>query len=265
MVFLMPTCKRVTALLTDYREGALPLHHWLGVRLHLAACPPCRALLKAFEHTPTLLRRAWGDGPVPQAEQALASVLAALREGRVPRGPQHHPEPEAWAALEAGGDPFLALLLRVHLGHCETCRDIRRGDGAIPPGQDPLASLRPHLPPESQWRWIKRGLGGGRAAVLMEDPVRGASLILTCLPGGRCAPAHEHTGRECALILCGALQDGPAKLRTGDWIAHPSGHRHGPSADSGAECWALIALERPVRFMGWRGVIANRFSAVAPH
>ena len=255
MTILIPTCERVTALLTDLEEGALGPLDWLGLKLHLILCPPCQAFLDAFERTPALLRQAWDDRPDSMAERALAGALTALREGRLPRGPQHHPEPEAWAALAPGGDPWKALLLRAHLGHCEGCRKTHGGDQAIAPATDPLETLRPHLPPEARWRWIRRGLGGGRVAVLQEDPVTGASLNLACFPGGRSTPVHDHPGFECALILTGALQDGPAHLRPGDWIAHDPGHIHGPTADPGAECWALVSLERPVRFTGWRGAI----------
>lgn len=260
MTFLMPTCERVTALLTAYEEGALGPLDWIGMKLHLALCPPCQTFLETFDRLPVLLRRAWVDAPTSRAgdtpaEQALAGALAALREGRVPRGPQHHPEPEAWAALDSGGDPFLALLLRVHLGHCGTCRDTPGRGQPIPPSDDPLAALRPHLPPETQWRWTRRGLGGGRVAVMQKDAATGATLNLACLPGGLSTPVHNHEGLETALILCGALQDGPAHLRAGDWIAHGPGHLHGPTADPGEECWALVTLERPVQFTGWRGAL----------
>lgn len=256
MTFLMPTCEQAVALLTAYEDGALGPFDWLGLRLHLALCPPCRIYLGDFERMPALLQQAWdaqptAAGPTP-AEQALAGALAALREGRIPRGPQHHPEPGAWAALGTGGDPLQALLLRVHLGHCESCRDARGGEQAILPSEDPLQALRPHLPPESQWRWIRHGLNGGKAAIVQRDPATGASLNLACLPGGHRTPIHNHRGQECALVLCGALQDGPAHLRAGDWITHDPGTLHGPSADPGGECWALIALERPVQFTGWR-------------
>ncbi len=255
MTVLIPTCERVVDLLTDYEDRALGPLDWLGVRLHLALCPPCRIFLEAFERTPALLRRALDDAAAPAAEHALAAALTALREGRVPRGPQHHPEPEAWAALDPGGDPLRAILLRLHLGHCESCRELRGGHTAIPPSREPLETLRPYLPPESQWRWIRRGLGGGRVAIVQKDPATGASLNLACLPGGRSTPVHDHQGLECALVLCGALQDGPAHLHAGDWIAHDPGHIHSPTADPGAECWALITLERPIRFAGWRGAI----------
>ena len=271
MTFLIPTCERVVSLLTDYEEGALGPVDWFGLRLHLALCPPCQTFLASFERTSILLRRAWeaeppaAAGPTP-ADRALAGALAALREGRLPTGPQLHPEPQAWAALETGGASLQSLLLRVHLGHCEACRGNQGPGQAIPLAGDPLVALRPHLPPESQWRWIKRGLGGGRVAILQEDPSTGASLSLACLPGGRSTPVHNHLGLECALVLCGALQDGPAHLHAGDWIAHLPGHLHGPAADPGEECWALIALERPIQFTGWRGalgLLTRRSSAAA--
>lgn len=258
MTLFLPTCERVTGLLTAYEEGALGPLDWLGVKLHLALCPPCKAFLEAFDRTPALLRQAWqpwDDEPIPVAEHALSGALAALREGRVPSGPQHHPEPEMWSALAPGGDPLLALLLRLHLGRCPSCRDLHGEQEAISLEGDALAALRPHLPPESQWRWIRRGLGGGRVAIVHQDAATGATLHLACLPGGRRSPLHSHQGLECALVLCGALQDGPAHLRAGDWITHARGDLHGPTADDGCECWALVALERPVKFLGWRGAL----------
>ncbi len=255
MTFLIPSCERVTNLLTAYEEGVLGPLDWLGLKLHLLLCPPCQTFLDSFERTPALLRQAWGDEPTPLAEQALSGALAALREGRIPLGPQHHPEPEAWSALEPGGDPLQSLLLRVHLGHCEPCREARGGDLAITLAGDPVEALRPHLPPDTHWRWIRHGLGGAQVAILQEDPITGASLNLVCLPGGRTSPLHDHQGLECALILCGALQDGPAHLRAGDWLAQHPGHLHGPTADPGEACWALISLERPVLFTGWRAAL----------
>lgn len=259
MTILIPTCERVTELLTAYEEGALGPWDWLGMKLHLVLCPPCQTFLASFEQTPALLRRAWDDTPTPLAEHALTGALAALREGRVPQGPQHHPEPEMWSALDPGGDPLLAILLRLHLGHCDTCRKAQGQDVAIAPSTDPMEALRPHLPPEHQWQWTRHFLGGGRVALVQKNHTTGAALHLACLPGGRHTPVHNHQGLECALVLTGALQDGPAHLRAGDWITHHSGHVHGPTADPGGECWALVALERPVQFVGWRGAL-GRFS-----
>jgi len=256
MTILIPTCERVTELLTAYEEGALGPFEWLGLKLHLFLCPPCQTFLGSFERTPGLLREALDDVSAPLAEQALAGALAALREGRVPRGPQHHPEPEAWQAVAAEGDAFLSLLLRVHLGHCEACRQTQ-GSHLEPivlaPGTPPdsLASILPSEPP---LRWLRWGLGGAHLAQVGRTPASGTLLYLAKLPAGRQAPSHEHQGHECSVILSGRLQDGPAHLSPGDWMSHEAGQWHSPVADPGEACWSLVHLDKPVRFLGWRRI-----------
>ncbi|WP_243287196.1 cupin domain-containing protein [Geothrix terrae] len=261
MTLLMPTCAEVVGLLTDYEEGALGPFDWLGVKLHLSLCPPCRAFLDSFERTPGLLRRLWPEPPVPSAERALDGALAALRQGRVPRGPVHHPEEVAWQALEPGGDPLTALLLKVHLGHCDSCRSQHPASEAIPAagpfGRDVLGLLRPHLPAEDRWRWTRRGLGGAQVARLLQDPATGATLNLARMPGGMSMPRHSHGGAELSLVLSGAMQDGPAHLRPGDWLACGPGQQHGPSTEPGLECWALLRIEGGIRFTGWRRVLGT--------
>ena len=253
MTVLVPTCERVTALLTDYEEGSLGPLDWLGLKVHLAICPPCRTFLEAFARTPALVARAWDGAQEDRAEGALAGALAALREGRIPKGPLHHPEPAAWRALEEGGDAFTALLLRIHLGHCSTCRETQGGEQAITPAAgDPVEALRPHLPPESRWRWSN--LGNGRITRVLQDARSGASLSVARLPGGARVPSHGHEGPEVSVLLCGGLQDGPAHLGPGDWIEHTRGTRHAPEADPRGECWALVRLESGIRFEGWRRV-----------
>ena len=252
----MPTCAEAVGLLTDLEDHALGPLDWFGLKLHLSLCPPCRAFLASLHRTPALLRACWTGTPGPAAELALAGALAALREGRVPTGPSHHPEEEAWRALEPGGDALTALLLRVHLGHCNECRDARGGDAAIlpgsPSGAGPLAALQSHLPPQDQWRWTRRGLGGAQVARILVDPATGATLNLAHMPGGRSMPIHRHGGLELSLVLSGTLQDGPARLGPGDWLACGPGQQHGPSAGPGAECWALLRIEGGIRFTGWR-------------
>jgi putative transcriptional regulator len=260
MTVLIPSCERVTTLLTAYEEGALGPFDWLGLKLHLILCPPCQTFLESFERTPALLRRALDHEPQPlaepaPAEHALAAALATLREGRVPRGPQHHPEPEAWD-VAPGGDSLLSLLLRVHLGHCEACR-VAQGPDWAPIVLDPEAppeSLSSVLPSDAPWKWHRWGLGGAQLAQVGRTPAGGTLLYLAKLPGGRQAPSHEHQGLECSVILSGRLQDGPAHLSPGDWISHGAGQWHSPVADPGEACWSLVHLDKPVRFLGWRRI-----------
>jgi putative transcriptional regulator len=261
MTLFLPTCAEVTALLSDYEDGALRPLDWLGVKVHLSLCPPCRTFLQSLRAALAVLQEAWPDQPTPPAEQALAGALARLRDGRLPQGPRHHPGPEDWIVRQSDRTPFLPLLLRAHLAHCDACRETQGEilDPDLDLASDPLAALRPHLPPESQWRWLRRGLGGGRAATLLKDQATGYTLNLACLPGGRSTPFHAHNGFEGIVLLQGGLQDGPAHLRKGDWITHGPGDQHGPTADAGQECWALVLQERPVRFTGWRAL----FNAVS--
>ena len=255
MSLFMPTCAETVARLTDYEDGALGPLDWFGLKLHLSLCPPCRHFLESLHRTPFLLRDLWTDAPEPAAEKALEATLAALREGRLPLGPRLHPDEEAWRALEPDGDPLTALLLRVHLGHCDACRSLRGSDQALGAGRDPIESLRPLLPPEDRWRWTRRGLGGAQVARLVADPLTGATLNLAHMPAGGAMPAHGHCGLELSLVLSGALQDGPARLGPGDWIAHGPGDQHSPAADHGGECWTLIRLEGGIRFTGWRSLM----------
>lgn len=254
----IPTCEQVTALLTDFDEGGLGPLAWAGVRVHLGLCPPCRAFLHSLRRTPGVLRELFQEpaGTPDAADRALSGALGLIRQGRLPEGPSLHPHPGAWAALGAHGDPLEALLLRLHLGWCGACRAQRGADDALEAGGGPVpASLRALLPPESEWRWITRGLGGGRAARILKDPATGASLHLVQLAGGRTFPEHRHLGRETTLLLAGGLQDGPAHLCPGDWSEQAAGAIHAPAADPGEACWALVRLEGRVQFTGWRRIL----------
>ena len=256
----IPTCARVTDLLTDLDEGALGPLAWAGVRLHLGLCPPCRAFLRSLRRTPALLRGLLQEDPAgtatSAAERALAGALGTLRQGSLPQGPRLHPDAADWAALGPEGDPFAALLLRLHLGWCGACRAHHGSDAALEADGGPLPrSLLALLPPEDQWRRVRRGLGGGEAARVLKDPISGTALHLVRLPGGRAFPAHRHLGTETTLLLAGGLQDGPAHLHPGDWIAHGPGTLHRPAADPGGDCWAIGRLEGPVQFSGWRRLL----------
>ena len=78
---LMPTCREVQTLATEYREGALPFSQRLRIRLHLLLCWACRAFLRGLAALPGIARKAMGPEPVPgAAKDALAAALEAIRK-----------------------------------------------------------------------------------------------------------------------------------------------------------------------------------------
>jgi hypothetical protein len=80
-VKLMPTCREVQTLATEYREGSLPFAQRLGIAIHLALCWACRAFLRGLEALPGLGKRALKPEPEapPEALDALAGALRKIR------------------------------------------------------------------------------------------------------------------------------------------------------------------------------------------
>jgi len=78
---LMPTCREVQTLATEYREGALPWTARLGFRLHLLLCWACRAFVKGLAALPALSRKALGpEGETAKsAQDALERALNEIR------------------------------------------------------------------------------------------------------------------------------------------------------------------------------------------
>jgi len=68
---MLPKCRDMTELSTDYAEGALSWRGWLGVRLHLVLCSMCRAYYDQLEKTRRLLRGRPLDGLDPRIEARL--------------------------------------------------------------------------------------------------------------------------------------------------------------------------------------------------
>jgi predicted anti-sigma-YlaC factor YlaD len=70
---MMPRCRDMTELSTDYLERTLGWRTRLGVRWHLAICSMCRAYYDQLAKTLRLLRGRPLDGPGPAVE---AHILA---------------------------------------------------------------------------------------------------------------------------------------------------------------------------------------------
>jgi len=80
---LIPSCKEVQTLATEYREGALPFSQRLRIRIHLLFCWACRAFLRGLAALPRIAKLASRPQPgTPEAaKDALAAALAAIRKG----------------------------------------------------------------------------------------------------------------------------------------------------------------------------------------
>ena len=80
---LLPSCKEVQTLATEYREGALPFSQRLRIRIHLLFCWACRAFLRGLAALPRIARLATRPEPAaPEAAKvALAAALEAIRKG----------------------------------------------------------------------------------------------------------------------------------------------------------------------------------------
>ena len=256
------TCAWTTDLMTDYLEGALPLHRLLGFKLHLRICPRCRAFLASLSGLPGLVRQAFTDPGTGAAEAgagagALSKVLARIAAGEA-KSPVLHPPQAVCEAFGSGEvDASLRMLLEVHLDRCATCRQAHPEHvpaPALAASGPPLpARLRDQVLPEAQWKWVRHGLRGARVAEIFRDPASQASLWLSYLPAGARFPDHRHSGQEAALILNGWIQDGPYLAGPGDFIQHEGGSEHGPEAEGDDGCW-LRARTGPegLRFSGWR-------------
>jgi predicted anti-sigma-YlaC factor YlaD len=71
----MLTCEQMTALVTEYLEGAMPLPRYLLFQLHLGMCRHCRRYLRQMKLTVAAL----GGVREPIPEPAMAALLEQFR------------------------------------------------------------------------------------------------------------------------------------------------------------------------------------------
>ena len=76
---MMPTCREVSELATDFQEGTLPWTRRAGVLLHLAFCSMCRAFLRSLRLTARTLRLVPREDARP-APEAAAALLERFRK-----------------------------------------------------------------------------------------------------------------------------------------------------------------------------------------
>lgn len=130
------------------------------------------------------------------------------------------------------------------------------------PREAPLpAAARAELPAKVQSRWGGLFARGAEFLVLDRDEQAQSMLCLAHMPGGRVFPRHAHLGFEHSVVLSGGYADETGQFEVGDFGVYPPGSEHGPNTLEGEDCWILFAIEKPVRFAGWRGVLQRLFGA----
>ncbi len=70
------TCRELTALLTDFLEGRMPLGERVRLRLHLLGCRHCRAYLRQMRQTLLLLGSLPDEPPPPEVRDSLRRHFA---------------------------------------------------------------------------------------------------------------------------------------------------------------------------------------------
>ena len=77
---LLPSCRDVQTLLTEYTEGSLPLRRRIGIWIHLRLCKACARFLRGLKALPGWAKRVLTppEEAPDSAVRALAKVQAAL-------------------------------------------------------------------------------------------------------------------------------------------------------------------------------------------
>lgn len=202
-------------LLLDYATGGLDLPARVLLAAHIARCERCKVDLERL--------RAPGAG-------YLRSLDDSSGPSRV-----------LWQRLQA------AIVNE---------EPARARDGALKAFGIPLpgaawAELGPRRPLE--WRsLLARGI---QWASVGGDPDTGSALVAVKAAKRTVLPAHEHTRVELGVILEGGFADHVGDYDLGDFFTYEAGTAHRPRMDPTEGCIALIRLEAPNRFLGWRGWI----------
>jgi anti-sigma factor ChrR (cupin superfamily) len=114
-----------------------------------------------------------------------------------------------------------------------------------------IAELGPRVH-EPNWRFA--GALGAAFAILSRDARTGAMLLLGRMKPAKFFPEHRHLGLEEILILRGGFEDQYGDFTSGMYTSYEPGTVHRPWIDEEEPCWTLSRLEKPVEFLGWRGV-----------
>jgi putative transcriptional regulator len=194
--------------------------------------------------------------------------------------PQHHPTPETLTALAAGTlRAGFDLVAAAHVRNCAECRAqvaaFEQVGGALlaetppapvdkdaltrtlsqldaPPPQLPARSLEDILAGAKR-RWVAPGIWVAKVDTPHAPDDR--IYLLSAAPGMATAK-HSHSGSEFTLVLSGALSDGEAVYRAGDFTERDASDTHHPKAHGDAPCVCLFATHGRLSAAGWIGRIA---------
>jgi putative transcriptional regulator len=196
-----------------------------------------------------------------------------------------HPSDETLQRYACGElRPGLALLMRVHLAGCPSCRAALRLFEAVggallddlPPAEISPALLEmifaridsgaaPQAPPPApaftadgfalpapmagckigRWRFVHPKLRWARVEVPGAQKDR---VILLNIAAGFAAPVHGLGGLELTQVLSGSFTDGRAQYEPGDLIeGDETLDDHEPRVTVGEDCLCLAAVEKPLR------------------
>ncbi len=200
---------------------------------------------------------------------------------------QHHPDISTLMSYAAGslGEALSAVVI-AHIVRCPQCRaDVRRLQtlgGAVlattegvpvgpPAGLPAERAARPGRLPDPlglvlagglstfRWRWLGPGVRHHRLP--LSAGARG-DLRLLKISAGRRMPDHGHGGSELTLVLEGSYSDETGRFGAGDVEDLDGTTEHQPLADRETGCICLIASERPARFKGLVGRVAQPFTGM---
>jgi putative transcriptional regulator len=205
-------------ILLSFVSGEADLARRALIEGHLDGCPDCRASVRSLSVPGS---RLLAGMPVEAPDPAAPGGLWDRLRSRVAEiGP-----PSQLEASPLAKYPMPAGALR------------ELGD---------RSGIEPH------WRFA--GAIGAAFTILSRDPRTGVMLLLGRMKPAKFYPEHRHVGMEEILFLRGGFEDQYGDFTAGMYTSYEPGTVHRPWIDEQEPCWMLQRLEKPVEFLGWRGV-----------
>jgi putative transcriptional regulator len=205
-------------VLLDFGTGVADLPARVLMAAHLHHCRSCRTDVETVRAAGGRYLRRLGEDLSAAEAQPSAALWAKLRASIAAE-----PSPvEQRAALDGAGLP-LPSSAWVELG-------LRR----------PI-------------EWQKLPFSPGvRIAGIGRDAATGATLVALKGPREATFPDHFHVRTEMGVVLEGGYDDHQGEYRQGDFFTNPAGTSHRAWTDLDEGCIAVLRLEAPNRFRGWR-------------